>query len=97
MEQVYNLATSGFVEGCSYEYWIEKKRCQLTNGRQTVDNRSLNMTAFRIQNEFLSSDWGVVSTDLKTKFVTNQKVPIDRLQKAWGAAFEECPGKKTKF
>lgn len=97
MEQVYNLATSGFVEGSSYEYWIEKKRCQLTNGRQTVDNRSLNMTAFRIQNEFLSSDWGVVSTDLKTKFVTNQKVPIDRLQKAWGAAFEECPGKKTKF
>ena len=97
MEQVYNLATSGFVEGIEYEYWIEKEECLLTNGRQTIDNRSLNMTAFRIRSEFLGSDWGVISSDQKTRLVTYQKVPVDRLQKAWGMAFDKCPGQRTRF
>lgn len=97
MEQVYNLATSGFVEGIDYEYWIEKEECLLTNGRQTIDNRSLNMTAFRIRSEFMGSDWGVISSDQKTRLVTYQKVPVDRLQKAWGMAFDKCPGQRTRF
>ena len=97
MEQVYNLATSGFVEGRALEYWIEKEECMLTNGRQIIDNRSLNMTAFRIRSEFLGSDWAVVSSDQKTRLVTFQKVAVDRLQKAWGMAFDKCPGKRTRF
>lgn len=97
MEQVYNLSTSGFVEGVSHEHWIEKENCVMTNGRRTVDNRNLNMTAFRIQTEFIGSDWAVVSSDQKTRFVTFQKVAVDRLQKAWGMAFNSCPGRKTRF
>ena len=91
------MATSGFVEGLSHEHWIEKEKCVLTNGGRTVDNRNLNMTAFRIQTEFIGSDWAVVSSDQKTRFVTFQKVAVDRLQKAWGMAFNSCPGKKTRF
>ena len=97
MEQVYNLATSGFVGGVAHEHWVEKEKCVLTNGRRSVDNRTLNMTAFRIRSEFVGSDWAVVSSDQKTRFVTFQQVAVDRLQKAWGAAFNHCPGKKTRF
>ena len=97
MEQVYNLATSGFVGGVAHEHWVEKEKCVLTNGRRSVDNRTRNMTAFRIRSEFVGSDWAVVSSDQKTRFVTFQQVAVDRLQKAWGAAFNHCPGKKTRF
>jgi hypothetical protein len=97
MEQVYNLATSGFVDGRAHDYWIEKEECMLTNGSQTIDNRSLNMTAFRIRSEFLGSDWAIVSSDQKMRLVTFQKVPVDRLQRAWGMAFDKCPGKSTRF
>ena len=44
------------------------------------------MTAFRIQNEFVGSQWVVASSDLKTRLVTFEKVPVDRLQKAWRLA-----------
>jgi len=97
MEQVYNLATSGFVEGRSYSYWVEGRKCELTDGSRTIDNRSLNMTAFRIYNELIGTTWGVVSSDQNTTLVTLERVPIDRLQNAWGVAFSECPGTESRF
>ena len=52
LQQVYNLATSGLLVEYT-EHWIEKEKCVLTNGRRSVDNRTLNMTAFRIQMNLL--------------------------------------------
>ena len=51
MEQVYNFSTTGKLEGSSYNYWVEFKKCVLSNGRKTIDNRKINMTAFRIYSE----------------------------------------------
>ena len=51
MEQVYNFSSSGDVNGKEYNYWVELKACVLTNGKQTIDNREINMTAFRIYPE----------------------------------------------
>ena len=98
MEQVYNFSSSGDVNGKEYNYWGELKACVLTNGKQTIDNREINMTAFRIYPEIRNNQTvRMTSSDGKFTFSTSENIPSDRLQRAWKLAFKECPGKTSKF
>ena len=97
LEQVYNFATTGYPEGLKRLRWIEEQPCILTDGNRIIDNRSLNMTAFRIYREYDGLAWYMISTDMNVKFVTSEKIPVERLQSAWGLAFQECPGKTSRF
>ena len=98
MEEVYNFADTGYPEGLDYSHWVEIEECILTNGNLTVDNREINMTAFRMYPEFIDSAWYMVSTDMNyIRLVTSASIPMDRLQKAWSLAFEQCPGKQSNF
>ncbi len=98
MEQVYNFSTTGKLEGSSYNYWVEFKKCVLSNGRKTIDNRKINMTAFRIYSEVkINKKIKMISSDGKFYFSTYANIPMDRLQKGWELAFKECPGKSSRF
>ena len=98
MEQVYNFSTTGDLEGTQYNYWVEFKKCVLSNRRQSIDNRNINMTAFRIYSEIKKNQKiKMISSDGKFYFSTYANIPIDRLQKAWKLAFNKCPGKSSKF
>ena len=97
MEQVYNFSTTGELEGSQYNYWVEFKKCVLSNGRKSIDNRKINMTAFRIYSETKNKKIKMISTDKKFYFSTYANISIDRLQKGWELAFQECPGKSSRF
>lgn len=97
MEQVYNFSTTGYPEGLEGEYWVEIDHCVLSNGQRTVDNRMLNMTAFRMYPELIGDTWYVISSDMTTSFRTYENIPLERLQNAWGLAFEQCPGQTSAF
>ena len=97
MEEVYNFATTGYPEGLQYSHWVEIEECVLTDGNQTIDNRELNMTAFRMYEEFINSSWHMVSTDMNVRLMTSARIPMDRLQNAWGLAFQQCPGRQSNF
>ena len=98
MEQVYNFSTTGKLEGSLYNYWVEVKTCELSNDREIINNRKINMTAFRIYSETKRNNKiKTISTDGKFYFSTNKKIPIDRLQNAWELAFKKCPGKTSRF
>ena len=97
MEQVYNFSTTGYPEGLKRLRWIEVQPCILTDGTRQIDNRMLNMTAFRIYRDYIGSAWYMISTDMNVSFSTSEKIPIERLQKAWVLAFQNCPGKTSSF
>ncbi len=97
MEQVYNFSTTGNLEGSQYNYWVEVKACILSNGRKRIDNRKINMTAFRIYSEINNQKIKMISSDNKIYFSTYANISIDRLQKAWKLAFNKCPGKTSRF
>ena len=98
MEQVYNFSTTGKLEGSPYNYWVEIKACELSNGKEIINNRQINLTAFRIYSEMKKSNKiKTVSSDGKFYFSTNKNIPIDRLQNAWKIAFNRCPGKTSRF
>ena len=97
LEEVYNFASTGYLPGRKYQYWIENPRCVLTSGSSKIDNRKLNMTAFRIYKKLFGSTWYIYSSDGKTTLSTSADIPLDRLQKAWGLAFRKCPGIKSRF
>ena len=97
MEQVYNFSTTGYPEGLKRLRWIEVQPCILTDGIRQIDNRMLNMTAFRIYRDYIGSAWYMISTDMNVSFSTPEKIPIERLQKAWVLAFQNCPGKTSSF
>ena len=97
MEQVYNFATTGFPEGLQSSHWVEIEQCVLSDGNRTIDNRQLNMTAFRMYQEFIGSSWYMVSTDMNIRLITSAPIPMDRLQNAWGLAFQQCPGRQSNF
>ena len=97
MEQVYNFSTTGDLEGSQYNYWVEVKPCILSNGRKRIDNRKINMTAFRIYSEINNQKIKMISSDNKIYFSTYANISIDRLQKAWKLAFNKCPGKTSRF
>ena len=97
VEQVYNFATTGFPEGSKQLRWVEEQPCILTDGARRIDNRLLNMTAFRIQREYIGSTLYTTSSDMNVTFSTSEDIPLDRLQNAWGLAFQQCPGKTSAF
>ena len=98
MEEVYNFSSTGNPNGGEYNYWVEVKPCVLTNGKKTIDNRKINMTAFRIYSDTnVNYKPIMVSSDGNVYFATTAKIPSDRLRRAWKLAFEKCPGKTSKF
>ena len=97
MEQVYNFATTGYPEGMEGMRWVEEDACVLSDGNRRIDNRSLNMTAFRMYKEFIGTSWYTISTDMNVRFSTIENIPIERLQRAWGLAFQQCPGQTSAF
>ena len=97
MEQVYNFASTGYLEGLKRQRWIEEKPCVLTDGNRRIDNRLLNMTAFRIYRDYIGSTWYMISTDMNVRFSTSENIPVERLQEGWGLAFQQCPGKTSTF
>lgn len=98
LEQVYNFSSTGDPEGRSYEFWIEVDSCVLTNGKATLDNRDINMTAFRIYPDWsVNNEAIIVSSDGEFYLATASNISIERVQRAWGLAFDECPGKTSAF
>ena len=98
MEEVYNFADTGCIEGLDYSHWVEIEDCVLTNGNLTVDHREINMNAFQIYPEFIDTAWYVVSTDMNyIRLVAPAPIPKDRLQEAWRLAFQQCPGRQSNF
>jgi hypothetical protein len=77
--------------------WVEEDACVLSDGNRRIDNRSLNMTAFRMYKEFIGTSWYTISTDMNVRFSTIENIPIERLQRAWGLAFQQCPGQTSAF
>ena len=98
MEQVYNFSTTGELEGSQYNYWVESKTCILSNGRKRIDNRKINMTAFRVYSEIEKNQKiKMISSDGKFYLSTFANIPLERLQQAWKLAFNKCPGKNSLF
>ena len=97
LEQVYNFASTGNPNGERYRKWTEVEKCVMSDGSSRIDNRKINMTAFRISREFIGSYWYMISSDRKMRLSTSANIPMDRLQNAWGLAFRECPGITSRF
>lgn len=98
MEEVYNFADTGYIEGLDYSHWVEIEECVLTNGNLTVDPREINMNAFQIYPEFIDPAWYVISTDMNyIRLVAPAPISMDRLQEAWRLAFQQCPGRQSNF
>lgn len=77
---------------------------------RTVDIRSLNQTSFRIRRSVPfgapSHHWIMITSgddkaQIKGIFLTgmggSEPPDLDRLQRAWGLAFQECPGRRSAF
>jgi len=47
--------------------------------------------------EFIGETWYIISTDMNIRLMTSTRIPIDRLQNAWGLAFQQCPGRNSNF
>lgn len=63
-----------------------------------VNIREINQTAFRlVPGPGIYGGNGIAATDGKFLLNSVGGVLMDRLQKAWGLAFEQCPGKKSAF
>jgi hypothetical protein len=60
----------------------------------TTDIRQFNETGFRIQRNDYFWAFGDEQKQIR---VGNAGQLMERLQKAWGLAFQECPGKKSAF
>jgi hypothetical protein len=97
MEQVYNFATTGRLEGLKRMRWVEEQPCVLSDGSRRIDNRKINMTAFRIYKKSLGLRTVVESSDGNIRFLAREHLPVDRLRRAWGLAFQKCPGKTSRF
>jgi TPR repeat protein len=69
----------------------------------SVDIRTLNSNGFQFREEVIQN-LGIhsflVTGDERTKMVNwfrNPKPVLERLQRAWGLAFRECPGRRSAF
>lgn len=89
---------------CSLEVEAEQ-----TFNASKLDFRQLNQTAWRAAPTYLQgnaaflhltkdSGWAVeIRADDVMFYTSSDLVDVQRLQKAWTLAFEECPGKKSAF
>ncbi len=112
LEQVLNFSTTGDEDGTESMFWISgfnnSHKCMLLGiqnvptflfqgglKKHEMDLRQFNWTAFRI---IPGSHDQIRYTDGKTFFSgIVERIYMDRLQKAWGIAANECPGKKSAF
>ena len=75
----------------------------LAEVKKEIDIRLFNETVFRIKIlpynlEYNIHTYGDPDYSIKVAFRRLSDGPtIERLQKAWGLAFQECPGKTTPF
>ncbi len=84
-------------------YWISGKdnanKCVMTNmyDDKVIDLREMNEKGFRIKTTNTGLK-GYIFGDEKTGFATFYVGQVmERMTKAWGIAFRECPGKKSAF
>jgi hypothetical protein len=107
LEQVFNYSSTGLEEGSDELFWIQgkgKDRCvlspvskpidgfpELFRGK-SVDVEKINQTGFRISVEGSNRLFG----DEQFSFLGPSKTVIERLQKAWGLAFKECPSQARR-
>jgi len=96
LEQVLNYTSTADVNGLDNKYWISgangQNKCvlEITNYvydelkvERIIDIRRLSQVGFRI-----STDW---VGDEKSKIPRTDAAVLERLKKAWGLAFAECP------
>ena len=91
--------------------WVEAPECVMTHyqfssigalvPKTQINSRQINETALRMEYPHFPDDSMVAvmrSTDYKTLEIHGPSdIAQDRLQKAWGLALGECPGKKSEF
>ena len=99
LEQVLNYTSAGDVNGLDNKYWISgvngQNKCvlEITNYvnviydelkvERIIDIRRLSQVGFRISNDWVG--------DERSKLPRAEAAVLERLQKAWGLAFAECP------
>ena len=99
LEQVLNYTSAGDVNGLDNKYWISgvngQNKCvlEITNYvnvifdelkvERIIDIRRLSQVGFRISNDWVG--------DERSKLPRAEAAVLERLQKAWGLAFSECP------
>jgi hypothetical protein len=105
LEQIMNYSTTGFEDGSAEIFWVQGKggdKCvlkpviapQTVNmvPHASVDIRNFNQSGFRIKTEGEFRVFG----DEQTAFVGPSRTVIERLQRAWGLAFKECPSNQKR-
>ena len=103
LEQILNYTCSGSEEGIDIYYWISgangQHQCILTSGNRQYDNRQIDIRRFNERGFRISLREGsVIFGDERNWFRCSSSAPLlDRLQRAWGLAFRECPGVRSAF
>jgi hypothetical protein len=111
IEQILNYTCSGIEEGRENNYWISgangQNQCivitdqnSLAVGSRQFDIRSFNERSFRLSIEPMRDYSNVVFGDERNRLtcpIIGNPPLLDRLQRAWGLAFRECPGVKSAF
>ena len=110
LEEVLNYTTTALEEGNEGDFWVSgvngQHKCVLSRVgfsavADVVDIRQLNPQGFRISNidQYNSLTVGDERTKIRASFLLFGVKPVmERLQNAWGLAFEECPSEvRRKF
>jgi len=104
---------NGMFEKTGWGYWISGEngadKCVLTLHTSPsspdfsqlllhrLDLRQLDQNGFSFNHKESSGmGWWIVG-DEHTTLIGDERAVLERLQKAWGLAFQECPGKKSAF
>jgi Sel1 repeat len=96
IEKVLNYSSTALEEGTAEDYWVidQNDKCsavrQYPVGELVVNIRKFNIRGFRYSPEFFGDE-----TQRFMTFARDQR--MERLEKAWALAFQECPGKKSDF
>lgn len=105
IEQAFNYASTANPDGYEFSYWVavdnskcivEHKRLldfDAKDGERQVDVRDFNMTAFMVSRQGEMLFFG----DDNKRIEGSSRIDHDRLFKAFGLVFQECPGKKSAF
>jgi TPR repeat protein len=110
LEQVLNYTTTGTEEGASLPFWVSghagDHRCIMTQVNSTngsviakIDIRNFNQVGFRIRGPNIDQ-WGgrgYTLGDERQTIPGHGNAVMERLQNAWGLAFQECPGRRSAF
>jgi len=67
---------------------------------RTLDIRDFNQNGFRITGPIRNGALGITSYrlgDERLGLIGHQNIVMERIQRAWGLAFQECPGRRSAF